>query len=133
MAASESSEEEFDEYQAMVIDNGSSTIKAGFSGSDAPKCVFSTLVGHPCTSGETSTTTSSDCVVGYKAYTKRILLDLKYPIEQGHITNWDDMEQVWYHTFVNELRVNPEDYSVLHTQPHNAPKESRENIIEVMF
>nr|6V63_Y Chain Y, Actin, cytoplasmic 1 [Homo sapiens]6V63_Z Chain Z, Actin, cytoplasmic 1 [Homo sapiens] len=22
---------------------------------------------------------------------------LKYPIEQGIVTNWDDMEKIWHH------------------------------------
>merc|ERR1711939_1170110 len=32
---------------------------------------------------------------------------LRYPIEHGVVTNWDDMEKIWHHTFYNELRVAP--------------------------
>merc|ERR1719225_1971518 len=33
--------------------------------------------------------------------------------EHGIITNWDDMEKIWHHTFYNELRVAPEEQPVL--------------------
>ena len=33
--------------EAVVIDNGSATIKAGFAGDDAPRAVFPAIVGWP--------------------------------------------------------------------------------------
>merc|ERR1712080_348227 len=35
------------------------------------------------------------------------------PRHHGIITNWDDMEKIWHHTFYNELRVAPEEQPVL--------------------
>ena len=34
-----------------------------------------------------------------KAQSKRDILSLKYPIEHGIVTNWDDMEKTWYLAF----------------------------------
>ena len=36
-----------EDQQILVVDNGSGVMKAGFSGEDAPRAVFPTIVGRP--------------------------------------------------------------------------------------
>jgi len=117
----------------VVIDNGSGLVKAGFSGEEAPRSVFPSIVGRPKVPGIMVGTEKKDVLIGQEAQEKRGILVMKHPIEQGVITNWDDMEKVWHHTFYNELRISPEEHNVLLTEAPLNPKNNRERITQIMF
>jgi len=122
-----------EEGGSIVCDNGSGMVKAGFSGDDAPRSVFPSIIGRPKTEQAMLGSAKKDFFVGDDAQQRRGILQIKYPIEHGIVTNWDDMEKIWHHCFFGELRVDPEKKNILLTEAPMNPKVNREKMTQIMF
>lgn len=102
--------------QPVVIDNGSGTIKAGFAGGQVPKSVFPNLVGRPKHVRVMAGGLEGDTFIGSKAEEHRGLMTLKYPMEHGIVTDWNEMERIWHYIYSKEqLQTFPEEHPVLLT------------------
>lgn len=68
---------------------------------------------------------------GLFAKDNRGILDINSPIQDGIITDWEAMEEIWYHMFYEELLIPPEKYPILLTEPVGNPTSCQEKLVEV--
>lgn len=119
--------------RSVVIDNGSGTIKAGFSGEDIPTCYFPSFVGYPKHDRIMLGAVEGDNFIGKRAQELRGLLKVKYPLEHGVVTNWSDMEKIWQYLYSEELKTSPEEHPVLLTEAPLNPRKNREKAAQILF
>jgi actin len=87
--------------ETLVLEFGSSSVKAGFEGYDAPTKVIPAVVGRPRMQCSFS---QYEVCVGDLAEAKRGLLSLRAPICCGSPNSyWDDIELIMRHVFEFEL------------------------------
>ena len=123
------------EAPTIIIDAGSGNTRAGMAGDSAPRAVFPSIIGRLRHRNILVGLNlfSKTVFVGDEVRSKRSILYVKYPIEHGIVTNWDDMEELLHHTFYNELHVEPNLHPLLVTEPLLNPKANREKMTQIVF
>jgi actin-related protein len=104
----------------IVIGNNSRTIQAGFGGDDAPRTVL------PCVVGHYQQDLFEHMSIGDHSRSHLI----SYPVEDGIITNWEYMEQIWGHIFDNSFGTQR---NVLLAETPLTYKPYREKLAQSMF
>ncbi|KAI5614967.1 actin-like, partial [Silurus asotus] len=124
---------EMSDYQTpVVLDTGSSLVKAGFSDQDLPTSIFPAAIGLPKYEEVMSGRVDRGVYVGHDAQRMRGVLTLHYPMRNGAVSNWDQMEMIWTHAF-EQLRVCSEDHPVLLTEGVMTTQENRQRSIQLLF
>ncbi|KAJ1652168.1 NuA4 histone acetyltransferase subunit [Dispira simplex] len=150
-----------DEVSALVLDIGGSCVRAGYAGDDTPKVVLPSWVG--CLQGETQDTpvvengqdstkpsTEADAMevdeakTIPKSTTKYLVgdgetsawrphMELKNPLQDGLVNDWDLYEQIWHACFNKQLRVDPRENPLFVTEASWNTPTLREKLIELAF
>jgi len=125
----------FPSKNVVVCDNGTGFVKCGFAGANFPTSIFPSLVGRPVLRFEekVENVQLKDIMVGDEASKLRTMLQITYPLDNGIIRNWEDMEHVWNYTFSEKLHVTPKDCKIMLTEAPMNPQANRKKMIEVMF
>ena len=74
-------------------------------------------------------------MIGDEAAPLRSYLEITYPMADGQIKDWEEMEHLWSYTFHDKLGLaeDKSDKRVLLTEPALNPKKNREKMGEYMF
>ncbi|KAG1725955.1 actin-domain-containing protein [Suillus occidentalis] len=140
-----------DEVSALVVDIGSSSIRAGYTGDDIPKAVIPTHYGY------ISNTVDGDVQMGENtpenfdsiaepppsdaklhlaqdgALIWRENMEVNNPMRDALIVDFNPIPAMISHALVKVMGVNPSEHSVLVTEPAWNTPANRERMAETMF
>ena len=134
--------DDIDGSDMIVIDNGSDTLKIGFSGGSEthfPSKTFPSIIGQPKHSQNVhlDAMSSHDLYFGQDAYSKAPILDISNVIKRGQVVDWDWMELLYDYAFHKQLTIPQnrglEDYNVLLTESVHSNDSEREKYFQLMF
>ncbi|XP_069118632.1 actin-related protein 2 [Argopecten irradians] len=122
--------------KVVVCDNGTGFVKCGYAGANFPAHIFPSLVGRPIirSAEKHDNIEIKDLMIGDEASQLRAMLEVNYPMENGMVRNWEDMEHLYNYTFGPEkLDLDARNTKILLTEPPMNPTKNRERMIEYMF
>jgi len=113
--------------KVIVCDNGTGFVKCGFAGANFPASIFPSMVGRPMLRSEEKidNVQLKDIMVGDECAKLRAMLQVTYPMDNGIIRNWEDMQYVWDYTFNEKLKINPKDSKIMLTEAPMNPVQNR--------
>ncbi|ODQ64086.1 Actin/actin-like protein [Nadsonia fulvescens var. elongata DSM 6958] len=152
-----------DEVSALVIDTGSSWTRVGFAGEDAPKAVIPTYYGmrttdvrnesttedkiedkdkdgdlemkdaSPENSLEQKNTKKSRFIGDESLHLPRSDCEIISPMEDGCVSDWDAITEIWDYALTHQLRVDPTEHPLLLTEQVWNSQENRKRAMEIVF
>ncbi|KAG6886068.1 hypothetical protein C0993_004058 [Termitomyces sp. T159_Od127] len=133
-----------DEVSALVVDIGSSSLRAGYAGDDTPKAVIPTTYGYHNVGDDTAMEVEgSDATQGPKSLNLHIGengpslwragMEVSNPIVDGLIQDFSAVPPLIEHALENVMRCTPSEHPILVTEPTWNTPANRERMAEIMF
>ncbi|CAM9247966.1 unnamed protein product [Ascophyllum nodosum] len=136
----------FENEATIVVDVGSSSVKAGFSGEDLPRAVFPSvgedlsLVAQELSTYRARRPESRECYHEYTSTCKENeegasaeATTFDHPLRRGLLQDIDKMEKLVDNLFNLELATHAGDHPVLMLEPPLNAREQRQEIAAMMF
>ncbi|KAI9719781.1 MAG: hypothetical protein M1812_003269 [Candelaria pacifica] len=119
--------------RTLVVDNGASTMKAGFA-NPSPDQEEDCHIIHNCI----SRSRDKRVWVGVQLENCKDFGEMAFrrPVEKGYLVNWEAEKEIWDHTFFDKdakLNCDPHDTNLIFTEAPNAPQALQTNSDQIIF
>ena len=117
-------------FPTIVIDLGSTAIRAGLSEDESPRVRIPTCIGYPNYENKDNI---KKYIIGKEAEDNREFLNFNFPIKRGIIQDIDAIESLFGHIFYNELKVDSSEHNILITGVSVDLMKKEEKLAQLMF
>ncbi|KAF8450789.1 brg1-associated factor b [Boletus edulis BED1] len=139
-----------DEVSALVVDVGSSSVRAGYAGDDTPKAIVSSYYGYRPTAGDSDVQMGDTAGESNPEAPKprsdaklylgqhgpsiwRAGMEIGHPFRDGLMSDFNPIPALISHALVDVMRTNPSEHPILVTEPAWNTSANRERMAEIMF
>ncbi|KIM45811.1 hypothetical protein M413DRAFT_16653 [Hebeloma cylindrosporum] len=135
-----------DEVSALVIDIGTSSLRAGYAGDDTPKAIIPSSYGYHPAAPEADVTMSENAeqaepgnkfaqiFIGQNGPSVwRAGMEIGNPLADGMIQDFNPIKPLIDHALSKVMRCNPSEHPILVTEPTWNTPYNRERMAEIMF
>lgn len=97
-------------FDRIISDNGSGYVKLGYGGDSFPRHIFPSIVGRPVlkSNQQVGEVELKNPMIGDECIPVRAMLEISYPLIEGVVKDWDQMEEIWNYSFYNKLGLKQE-------------------------
>lgn len=115
----------------IIVDNGTSMMKAGYSGDDAPRCVFPSTIGYKNYLYFLQYRSDNEFIGSVEEFEKTLKIEKVF--SKGKIINFDHYEALLNHTFYNELRIDPKENALVSSETTGTEARERHKKTQIIF